>query len=514
MNHKRQLILLIILSVPLVFAVNLFTTYAVINVEVSAPFDTKSVVTYAASGKPTQKAGNTGIMIVPRTTTSLVVAQGDYIKTESKLDIPWYGYTAKKIQLRKDKNATKVAYKSTIGAQCATYNPTTDSLAYYRCGSATNLVAYKTPINKIWNNVEITKFYYPSNYAYPYMGGVIGLSYSDDIDEKSPGDIIAYDGNGRSNVFNAPEAIQDKSKFNFSSVFTNTNNPTDNRFVIVTVNGDIYIGTPNGGKNVEYYRIAAPSDYNSDYNQTLCSLTDMDVYCYRGKTAYGDISPSFDFSKVAGSQIVHYSYLNKSVDTTNFATDLFAINQFQSTASGDLYATYYKELYRFENKNGKYNIVRISQNASTIAASDKLYFTQDKGIFAVDNTDTSTAYQVFYSKNVIPRSLYAVSGKLFIIGSIPGDDSVTYAYQLNSDNDTQPGNRAIDILPMASSELPGAYLNDLVGERIFVMLDVNSSSNPAQPIKPAEIDAKKRQIIQKLSLYGSTINANNIQFAY
>lgn len=511
LTHKKRLIIFAILVIITVVCSNLFTQYAVVNVDVTASFDAKNITTYAVSGKPTQKVGKVGMMIIPRATTSLIIAQSDYIKTESKIDIPWYGYIDKKIQLRYDKNATKVAYKSTLGARCATYDPDKDSLAYYRCTNATNLVSYKTPPNAIWSNVEIAKLYYPSDSAYPYMGGVIGLSYTDDIDEKSPGDITAYDGSGKMTALNAPDRLQDKSKFNFSSVFTNTNNPRDKRFAIVTVNGDIYIGAPISGKNVDYYRIAAPIDYNSNYNQTICSLNDTDVYCYRGKTAYGDISANFDFSKYTGSQVVHYSYATKSTDTTKLSKDLFAIGQFQTTTRGELYATYYKELYRLVKTNDTYTIDRISQNVDTIAAGDKLYYLQDKGIFAVDNIDLTTSYQVFYSKNVIPKSLYAVAGKLYIIGSIPGDESMTYAYLLGSDDDAQPGNRAIDILPIASKDLPGAYLNDLVGQRVFVMLDLNvTTSKPTS----AEIEEKKRQIVQKLSLYGSSINASNIQFAY
>jgi len=301
------------------------------------------------------------------------------------------------------------------------------------------------------------------------------------------------------------------SRFNFSSVFTNTNNPTDQHFVIVTENGDIYIGSPTGSKTVDYHRIAAPVDYDSNYNQTICSLTNQNVYCYRGKTAFGDVSPNFDYGKVTGSQIIRYSYADKSVQTTKFTKDLFALGQFQTTIGGELYATYYKELYRFVKIGDTYTAESISQNANTIAANDVLYYIQDKGVFAVDKTDSSTSYQVFYSKNVVPKSLYAVAGKLYIIGSIPSDDSVAYAYLLGSDDDTQLGNRAIDILPIAPKDLPGAYMNDLVGQRIFVMLDLNvTTSKPTS----AELEEKKRQIVQKLSLYGSSINASNIQFAY
>lgn len=45
-------------------------------------------------------------------------------------------------------------------------------------------------------------------------------------------------------------------------------------------------------------------------------------------------------------------------------------------------------------------------------------------------------------------------------------------------------------------------MNDLVGQGIFVMLDLNvTTSKPTS----AELEEKKRQIVQKLSLYGSSM---------
>lgn len=520
MNNKRRIVAFTFLVLIVALIVNFFMNYAFVNVTVVSTIDANTIVTYAASDKPNKEVGKTGIMLVPRDTKSLVVTSGANIKTEANVDIPWYGFADKKVELRRDKNATKVAYRSTVGAECATYDPQRDGLSYYDCDNAKNLVNYQTPNVGIWQNKQIASFYYPNGKALPYLGGVIGLSrsnlnYSEEgvFYTKLPtaGDITVISSTGQSSTLNSPDSITDKSQFNFSGLYTNTNNPRDKHFVIATVKGDIYIGTPTGGKTVDYHRIAAPVDYDSSHNQTLCSLYDQGVYCYRGKTAYGDVSPNFDYSKVTGSQIVHYSYMDKSVQTTKLTKDLFALGQFQTTIGGELYATYYKELYRFVKSNDTYTAEPISQNANAIAAADVMYYIQDKGVFAVDQTDKTTSYQVFYSKNVIPKSLYAVAGKLYIIGSIPGDESVTYAYLLGSDDDTQPGNRAIDILPIASKDLPGAYLNDLVGQRVFVMLDLNvTTSKPTS----AEIEEKKRQIVQKLSLYGSSINASNIQFAY
>lgn len=521
LNNKRRIAAFALLAVVIVLIGNFIANYAFVNVTVvTNNIDTNTIVTYAASDKPNQEVGKTGLLLVPRDTKSLVITSGANIKTEASVDIPWYGYTEKKVELRRDKNATKVAYRSTVGAECATYDPQRDGLSYYDCDNAKNLVMYQTPANSIWQNKQIASFYYPNGKALPYLGGVIGLTRSDlNYSEEgvfynklpTAGDITVINSVGQSSTLNAPDTITDKSQFNFSGLYTNTNNPRDKHFVIATVKGDIYIGTPTVGKTVDYHRIAAPVDYDSSHNQTLCALNDQGVYCYRGKTAYGDVSSKFDYSKVTGSQIIYYSYANKNVQTTKMDKDLFALDKFQTTTSGELYATYYKELYRFVKSSDQYTAEAISQNANAVAASDVLYYIQDKGVFAVDKTDKTTSYQVFYSKNIIPKSLYATAGKLFIIGSTPSEESVTYAYQLGTDDNMQPGNRAIDILPIASKDLPGAYMNDLVGQRVFVMLDLNvTTSKPSS----AEIAEKKRQIVQKLSLYGSSINASNIQFAY
>ena len=511
-QNKGKIIAAVAISIILLFLINFFSKNAVIFVSVSTSptNNANAVIVYATSNRPNQKLGNPGLLIVPRDTTSVIATQGDNIKTESKIIIPWYGILSANIALQPDKNATKVAFRSTTGSQCATYNQSADKLAYYQCSNPKTLTTYETPTNSNWHNKKIADLYFPSKKASPYLGGLIGLSHTNDTDSGSPGDITVVSSSGKVSSYDSPDDA-DMATFNLGQIFTNTGDPSDKKFVISTVTGDLFIGNPTSGKAVAYKHISAPSDYNTDYNQTLCSIVSDVVYCYRGPTARGETPQNFDFSKVTGSQIFSYSFADETEKTIDVVTDLYALGDFQATTDGRFYATYYKQLFRFDKAGESYNPVPISENTGAIAAGDQLYFIQNKGVFVVDKDNPSVSRQVFYSPNIIPNSLYITSGKVFIIGHSPSKDSVTYAYLLGSDSNTSPGKRLIDLLP---ARIASAPTNDLVGDRIYTAITVPYKRNSSIKFDPGDIAEAKSRATESLRLLGIATDQHTLQFSY
>jgi len=447
--------------------------YAFLYVTVNTPSDTRNIELSLSSDGPITKAGGAGLHIVPRNTKSIIVASSDYMKTQSKVIFPWYGFTSKKVSLQKDKNADKVAYLSMLGTTCATYMPKSDQLAYYDCLNPKTLVRYEPSGQSSWAVKTVADFDgFSVNPAQPFLGGLLGISYLPNGDNTPAGDILAISADGKSQRYPAPTSIPTRFDISRARLFTDTNDPADNHFVIAAVDGTIYIGTISGS-NVQYDAIAAPSNYNKQYNQTLCTLGAQTVYCYRGPTAYGDAPTNFDYSKVTQSQITTYSLADGSVHLNKFSNNLFALSNLYVTANGNLFAKNYYQLYHFTKSGDTYRAESVAQSIMAAGAGDRLYYIQNNAVYAVDESDPTSAYQIFYSPNITPKAVYPVGGKTFIIGTQKNNGSTTYAYSLNSQNDTTPGSRLIDLLPLDLSKPPlnaQVYSSDLVGDTIYVTL--------------------------------------------
>ncbi|MFZ2545306.1 MAG: hypothetical protein WAW80_04980 [Candidatus Saccharimonadales bacterium] len=513
-THKIIVTLLSVGFIVIPFCVNFLINNAFVYVEAKASFETKNIATYAVSSRPTQKVGGTGLIIVPRDTTSLIVTNDEYIKTELKINIPWYGYIDKKIQLQQDKNATKVAYKSTSGAECATYNPASDRLAYYQCKNPKNIVTYDVSANGNWRSRELAKVYFTDGRVSPYLGGVIGISHSEytDAETTNLGNIIVVNSAGKTHTLSAPDGVE-ISELNQARLFTNVYDPTDDRIIIVIANGDIFIGKPTSAGSVDYHLINHPKDYNQDYNQTLCTINRDAANCYQGPNAYGDIRKDFDFSKVTASQIISYNFAEGSEKTRKLKTNLFALDNIQTDVRGEVFGTSFRRLYQFLKEGDSYITEIVSQNTTMISGGDELYYIQDKGVYMIDNTLQSSSHQIFYSPNITPKSIYTVAGKVFIIGTAAKDTSTTYAYLLNSNLNTTPGARLIDLLPSKSTLFQGNVSGiDFIDSKLLVRLVV---PRDLRSIKNKElVEEAKIKALDTLQTLGVTTSIEDIVFTY
>lgn len=519
MSHRRGVIVIGVLLVVLMLFMYIFSNYALINIEVISSSKPNNISIYTGSDSSSgtlDRIGGSGIVILPRSTKSIVVANDDYVKTRVNLQIPWYGVFSKKVSLNKDKNAEKIAYRSTTASTCALYRPKSDVLAFYNCRNVNaGLFKYNAPSSGFWSLNKISPITYPINY--PEAGNHFGLISSSD--NSANGSVVSINERNRYTIYNAPPIVdrddQTRVKTDTSipsitkaRIYTDNSSTDNDRFAVTTRKGDIYIGTPTDGRNVSYHFIAAPDGYNSTYNQTLCSMNSNFVYCYRGPAVIGDVSTSFDFNQVTHSQIVVYSFASKSEKTFNVSSNLYTLDDIYVTSKGDLFGKRFSELLHFIKSGDIYNASTVSQNISTAAASDKLYYVNKNGVYVVDEDDATIAYQLFYSPNVMPKVIYPVDGKVFIIGSTPFDSSTTYAYQLTLDDNNSPGSRLIDLLP-SKSDIPSMVSNDIVGDRVIVRLNV-----PMQSTSPSDIAAMKNEVVRYFDRQSYPIDTNKINFVY
>ncbi len=524
LDHVKLVIFLGFILALILFCLHLFNSYALVFIDTDADFETENVAVYIGSDSTDdtlEKAGVTGSMLIlPRSTKSVVVSGGENIKTRVNLEIPWYGVVDKKVSLYKDKNAEKVAYKSTTATICALYRPSSDRLAYYNCRDTNaGLFEYETPTSNPWFLNKVSPIYYPLNQPRP--GSYLGVLFS------SPAQIVGINEKNKLTYFNAPPLdipnTHEPKEGEFADhhnvdtvavrIYSDTNDTSNDKFAVVeSVSGKIFIGTPTGGKSVDYHSIEAPDNYRNLYNQTLCSINENYAYCYRGPAVIGDTSPDFNFSEVTQSQLVVHSFANNTTEIYKFSDNLFTLTDIHATDKGELYGYKFGQLYHFKKSGDTYKPVEVSNNVSSVAASDKLYYVNNDSVYAIDPDDNSVAHQVFYSSNVVPKALYPVDGNVFIIGTTPFDSSTTYAYRLlNQDNNGEI--RPIDRFPFDTKKTSDIINNDLVGNRVYVALATPlvrvSGGKNIDIEKYKQIKSQAEEYVQSRNVSGLTVQYSN-----
>lgn len=507
--HWKLVILLSILGTVLYIAYGLAATYAVINVQISGDIKNLPLSVHASSDSKTEQVGSSGLVIIRRDTKSLLVNAGGRIRTQTPITIPWFGYLEKRVSLVADRDAEKVAFRSATQSECATYAKTLEQLLYYDCNNPSSLTRYLARPTGPWSEQVVAKMSFSNDTAMPYLGGVIGITYTKNTEPPTPPDITYVTSEGRLNGLNAPLEM-DEDLVSASTVFTD-NNPTNNRFVLVGGSGEIYLAEPDRNfKNVEYKKISAPAKYNQDFNQVTCSLSDATVYCFYARRGIGDMPDKFDWESIAKPSIVRASFDDDSVERSDINAPIATMNKFYATSGGDLFILNNKRLDYLKKSSGGYTLDEVSQNVDSASGGGKnMYFAQDGGVFVV-NPQTLDSNQVFYSQNVYARAIYQTDSDTFIIGFTGGDDSYTYAYRLLDREN--PTDRLLDKLPFDTKDVDYVLTNDLVGERLYVRV-----YTPFRP--PASIDKLDTETLSKIKnsisthLFSIGIDTADIQYS-
>lgn len=508
---KRKVIFLVIIPVLLAIAtVIFFSNFAVLDIKILSKISGKDISIYTSSDQGIKKIGSDGVVIVPRNTTSIIASSSVQNRTQSRVAIPWYGFLAIQMKLAPDKDAEKVAFRSSKGDECATYAKNIKSLLYYDCDNARNLTRYITPSNGLWREKNIATLSYTGNRAVPYMGGVLGVSYLPATDKTKVSDITYTTSNGKFISFDAPNGVG-KSQLLNSRIFTDSST-SNKRFIFVSRDGDTFLATPSSNfSSIAYTKIPAPDRYDDNYNQTLCTLNDANVYCLYTRQVLGDLSSSFDLNTVAAPSVIKASFDNDTVDTSSLDPVVETLDGFYATNSGDLFTLRHRQLDFLRSTTDGYKPINISHTVDTASGGNRLLYVQEKGVFEV-NLPMLDAYQVFYSSNIDAKSIYQTEDSVFIIGSTGSEksDSFTYAYQLlERDN---PGNRPIDKLPFESSKVDLILTNDFIGNTFFARI-----YTPFKP--PSSIRGVDAGLISKIKndlrdyLLGIGVSIDKIQLS-
>lgn len=510
-THLRTVLWLGGIVLFLIITYSFVSQNAALVIEPIGTASGQKITTFISTDAETRRVGKSGLIIIPRSTKSLIVTGDNNRKTQIPLDIPWYGYVTKTVDFSPDKNADKIAFNSTFGSNtCVTYSPRLQNLLSYNCSNPVTLLQFQTPTSGAWRNVAVAKSLYYPEVVKPYLGGVIGLSISrvdDDINTTSP--LVFTSDTGTAILYDLPEGI-DLDTLGEANIFTNQRDPNDSRFILTTTDGSVYLGTPGSKKgSVTYAKFASPIDFASKPHQTICRIVENDVYCYRGQTANGEEATQSKTDDV----ISHYSFDSNRDETTKISKPTTMENLFV-TDSGELYAKQFKKLLQLKREGSEYIATEIAQNIDSASAGSGLYYVQQGDVFQI--TPTGTANLVFHSDNITVKSVFVADSRVYMLGIIndSGDTSL-HAYVINGQDNTTPGKRLIDLLPTASNQLPYTVSQNLSGNTLQIGLIVAFSRSPSETgTSASEINTRKQTVLNALTNRGINMNDLTVQFTY
>lgn len=495
-KHWRRMIVLGVIVTLLIVATKLFFSYAVVRLEIVDQAKAGSQTRIFFNTNTTSKEVTMGeIHIVSRDNMSVTVQAGNNIRTHSLLDIPWYGIVEKKITLKRDKNADKIAYRSTLDDSCGSYSTERARMLQYDCSETAAVTYFNTPEDGAWElgNVALD-FPFRRNTATPYQGGLIGFTGVPlGTDNIPPGYIMRVSADEKVSYYEQPSDISPAMSYT-SKIATDQYDQKNNRFIVISPTGALYLGTPTADPSslsVDYKTILPSKNYASTIEQTTCRLRGTKAICYRGLAS--NIGDSTQETDKITPEIIRIDFVTGEHKTIPLK-DSSLVFDIAVTASDDIYILSHKKLLHLEQYEGSYITKVITQNADAIAANDSLYFTQENGVFQLDKK-TLDAHQIFYSHNIKPQKLVAAHQDIIILGKSANTDMYNYAWKLNDEDDLNYGTRLIDLLPsFPESAAYGAV--ELVGDMAYIQL---SSSRDATAKSIAQ---QKKATLEYLELMG------------
>ena len=498
-NHKKTVTLAALMSLIAFAGIRIWTNYTLIDITVSQPKNTPKAELFIVGDNSNISIGNAGLHLIKRSDNNIIIRAGNNLRSQTIVSVPWNTfYASKNIDLQRDKNAEKIAYRSSLDNPCGVFSKKLNRLLQYACNNTNALTYYDTPEQGDWSVQTVANdFSFQGSPPTPYMGGILGSYFQAGTDTIPTDQLLAISDSGKQRPLQQPDTLDTQDLYG-AAIVTDQHNQDNNRFVIVTKTGVIYLATPKSGPNdpgVDYIEIAPPKNYKPNEQYTTCVLREDIATCYRGLSFDSEDAKKVTVKGV--SEITKLNFTDKSTVTTFLDNDI-AVKSLAETNDGQLYGLSHGRLLYFEQRNGKYQPVELSRDASNIIGNDKLYFLQDGSTFVVD-PKTHETQQVFYSHNISQQQLIIAGEGIIVIGKSVNSNTYTYAWKLNKDDDINYGNRLIDILP--SFPASSAYgTTDLVGNMIYIETSV------ARDATASDIRRKKQDTLGYLKDLGVNLD--------
>lgn len=473
-----------------------------------------------------EEVGRPGLHIVKRSADTIEAHVGN-TATRSVFSIPWYGLAFKHIDISLDTNADKIAYSSTLPAACGVFSQKNDRILQYDCKESPGaLTHYKTPKEGNWRLETVSNLYYPEFTPSHYRGGLIGITAADSStlgSQTTPqATIKAVSEDGEVSFYQQPKGItclrggicikgDRKAATDFSrpqggvapaSLFSDTKDQSNSKFVFVSSEGDIYLGTPQSDPDVTYKKINKPSDYNPGLHHTRCGVNQTTVACVQGisNRPRGEIS-----SQAVSTRLVVASFGSEETQVVDMPDDTTVID-LDITAEGEIFTHIDNNLVQLSiNKRGTEVERRVvARNISQMSVADHVYFLANRSVYQVD-VETMSTHKRFYSRHIQPERLITTGNVVALLGKAPSNLSSgpTYAWKLNDTPNLRPMERVIDRLPSA----PNSVLfgnTDLVEDMVYVQ---DPPKNRDTVDIQARTDRHRKEIITNMKASGIDVDS-------
>jgi len=427
----------------LIFLVSIFITHTFIIVTLAYPSGTKDNIELTQVnqiGKESSVLRIGSLALIARDTGRLEGKVGRWQTTVDVTPLPWVGLKEVRLQIERDKNVDKVAGES-LG--CTIYNPDTDQIASYSCGSPNGLYTYTTSRTDgvEWKNEAVLTFP-PALTVASFGKGLLG------IENSSSPQLFYADPSTKTVTLPTLPGDFNSSDLNSTNIVTDAVEPTDH-FLLINANKGVVYFASRQGNDFTYQRYTPDKKWLTGAG-IQCVLRQKTAYCYIGSpsTAPDSHEETEEHSKRTDGRIVTIEFKDSKVDyAVSVVPSSEPLDHLYIDDSRQLYAMTNSTLYSLDNS--QYQIRRniVAPIASAVSSGKTLYYVTDNRLFEFDNR-TKATYLRFYSDNLKISTINQLSSRVFINAFIDSSrNNVLHTYQLLQEQNTTPDERLVDKIP-------------------------------------------------------------------
>ena len=447
-----------------------------------------------------------GLALLPRSAAAVSVKTDTSETLAAVENLPFIGITNIPLSLRPQNQVSK------IGADSAGCNMINQTGAYtYNCSSVNDIQRFNRPDDGFWDLKPARTGAQDTAYA-RYLDGFLTVEYPIEDDGEiidSPG-LIRYVVPGGSTVSRTlPEGFT-KSKDDIVTITTNQANAADTTILLINLTTGEMAVASDWNHLSQPTRIAKQDDTDTRFDTILCTVSKIQITCYRGPNTVDHIDEE-------GNEEAHKKYREShqkgKIETISLSditqrntysiSALEGIDSLYQATDGTLFAQSDQVLYLLSLQNSKLTSRVVSTNVGNLGASNNsLFYTMDNGLYEYVTSEKSS-YLRFRTKNLRTGSL-SVYGNAVIFTAFQNvsddneDINLAHAFMLTSKVLGANEKRKEDILPYQNTDLPITFM-DYDDDRIYVnLLPVYQNSNGARSIDQTATLARSQSVIDKL----------------
>ena len=509
--YERRRIFAIAAIIFVAFLIYINQTLIIITT--SSPSDTKNTPMELSVLNKSGKSGGVlhigSVALIARDAARIEAKINNWQTTVDITPLPWIGIKEIKLDIERDRNVDKLSGKS-LG--CSVYDEKSGKLASYTCGNPTGLYEYQPSKTDgvAWKNEALVTF--PGAYTVAQYGsGLLGI-------ENSATPRLFYADMISKNVAlpALPQGFT-QSDLSSTSVITDSTAQSDHFLLVNTTKGTIYFASKSD--NSITYQKYSPDKKWLTGNTIKCVLRQVSAYCFiGGSTIAPDSAELTAEQKQRGDgHFVTVNFGNPTITyTVSTSSKDDVLDELYIDDSKQLYGRADTTLYSLDTSSSNLKRTIVSPSVSAVSGGQKAYYITNNQLFEFDSK-TKATYLRFSSKNIRLSTINQVGSRLFMNAFINGaPDNTLHTYELLSEQNTTPGKRLVDLLPVypnadQTSIISMDYYKDTINITLpnYVNYDARGNLVPYD----TAFNESKREAVDYLSTLVPDIKSYTITYA-